>query len=145
MTSCCIIGGGDKSKTISYTSFTIACNMHYKNANMLVAIDEPIIKKMLEDNISGYNKQPIVMNKKIGQYYTDSARTIIFDYQNYYNINSISSGLLAIAFANYLNFKVINLIGFDKLLNEHYNKFSVIKQKDKTYILHDSTNNHTVC
>lgn len=144
MSSCYIVGGGNKCD-IPVDSFIIGTNMHYRGSNILVAVDEPIVKQLLENDIAGLNYQPIILNAKVGQYYSDSVRCIQFDYQKYYNVGSLSSGLLAIAFANFLNFSTINLVGFDKLLKEHSSKFSAIKQNNRNYIKYDSSNNYTVC
>jgi len=145
MTSCYIVGGGTFCYTIPTSSFIIGANFHYKNANILVAVDEPIVKKIIRDNLEGFNTQPVFTNIKVGQYFTDSHRCFVYDYQKVHNIGSISSGMLAVMLADFLGFVNVTLLGFSHIKDKHKTTFLTIKNKNTRYTIHDGTNNYTIC
>jgi hypothetical protein len=145
MTSCCVVGGGSYHYTIPASSFVIGTNFHYKNANILVAVDEPIVKKFIIGHIVGFDTQPIFTNRKVGQYFTDSHRCFSFNYQNTHNIGSVSSGLLGIMLADFLGFREVTLLGFSYLKDKHKVTFLTIKNKNIRYNIYDGTDNYTIC
>jgi hypothetical protein len=145
MTSCYIVGGGDFCYTPPNSSFIIGTNFHYKNANILVAVDEPIVKKLIQENINGFNNQPIFTSIKVGQYFSDSYRCFSYDYQKLHNIGSASSGMLAIMLADFLGFTDVNLLGFSHIKDKHKTTFLTIINKNIRYTIYDGTDNYTIC
>lgn len=141
MTECLIIGAGpSKSLLEDYTPniFSICPNLHYPTANILVAIDEPLIK----DIIKNYT-QPLFTTLYWKERYSLHPRVFAIEPKDIYGTGSYSSGLRAVALATQFNFNKIYLCGFDfhKKNTEKYTKeFRQIKQSDIEYIKIDFEN-----
>lgn len=136
MASCCVVGGGTTKDNVFLKYFTIGTNFHCTKANIICAIDEPIVNKLLVDNSDSI--QFIFTTRSIQEKYNNYARCYKFDYNDYYNINSLSSGLLALALADKLGFSTIYMFGFDNLLIKSHHqtiKFNTIKNTNKNYII----------
>lgn len=133
MTTCNIIGGGGIDNIPINNSFVIGTNFYASYANIIVAVDEPTVDKLLRDNIDGFTHQLVFTTPRVYERFYNHHRCFSFDYSTYYNINSLSSGLTAIALANVLNFSNILLHGFDLLTNKHKGKFRDLQHADKKY------------
>lgn len=115
MTDCLIVGAGSsKDKAFSFDNvFTISANLHFPNANCVFAQDDPILDQILRKNTEGFTTQPVFTTPQKWKKYKDYSRCIHFDYRQFYNCSSLSSGLNAIVLAQFLNFKRVYLAGFD--------------------------------
>jgi hypothetical protein len=131
---CYIIGGGPYKSNIEKNKFIIGINLHYTNANMFVSIDEAVLDKIF------YELKPnllVATSHKQYEKYKNFNNCLNIDYRNWYNVNSLSSGLLGIVLANKLNFSKIKLLGFTNLLDKshhQYSKFLAIKE-NREYII----------
>jgi len=135
MTECLIIGAGpSKSLLEGYIPdiFTICPNLHYPTANILVAIDEPIVK----DIIKNY-QQPLFTTLYWKERYLLHPRVFSIEPKDYFGTGSYSSGLRAVALATLFNFSKIYLSGFDfykKNTEKYIKEFRQIKQSNIKYI-----------
>jgi hypothetical protein len=117
--------------------FIIGTNLHYLTANIIVAIDDSILDKLLKDH-KGHDHQLVFTTLQRYEQYDNYKRCVPFDYDKFYNVSSLSSGLLAIALANTLGFDCINLYGFTHLLDKnhhHYKKLQGLGVANKLCIL----------
>ena len=115
MSECCIIGAGSTKYNAlpNRHNFYISANLHYPNANIIFAQDDPILDKLLKKRTDGFLIQPVFTTPQKYRDYKDFNRCFVFDYRNFYNTNSLSSGLNAIVLAQFLGFTHICLAGFD--------------------------------
>jgi len=115
MTECLIVGAGSsKPKAVAYSYlFSISANLHYPNANIIFAQDDPILDQILRKGVDGFRKQPVFTTPQKYKKYSDHNRCIEFDYRKFYNCGSLSSGLNAIVLAQFLGFYHIVLAGFN--------------------------------
>jgi len=134
---CNIVGGGPSKSLVKPDRFTISTNFHCSWANIIFAVDEPIVESLLRKNVDGFTHQLIFTNPKVYPRYKDYYRCYEFDYKNWVKSHSLSSGLNAIVLSHTLGFNTINLYGFDKIISNHREnkiKFETIKDKHKEYI-----------
>jgi len=134
---CNIVGGGDSKVLAKPDYFTIGTNFHCEWANIIVAIDEPVLEQLLRKNIDGFTHQLIFTTPKVYSRFKDHPRCYEFDSKKWAKSHSLSSGLNAIVLAQVLGFKTINLCGFNKILKDHREnklKFEMIKDKNREYI-----------
>jgi len=134
---CNIVGGGESKVLAKPDYFTIGTNFHCSWSNIIVAIDEPILDKLLRKNTDGFTHQLIFTTPKVYPCYKDYPRCYEFDSKKWVKSHSLSSGLNAIVLAQVLGFNTITLYGFDKILNDHREnkiKFETIKDKTREYI-----------
>ena len=137
MISCGIVGGGTLLNKPPKDLFIIGTNLHYLTANIIVAIDDSMLDKLLKDN-KGHEHQLVFTTMQRYEEFNNYKRCIPFDYHRFYNISSLSSGLLAIALANTLGFDNINLYGFTHLLDKkhhHYKKLQSLGIDNKICIM----------
>ena len=115
MTDCLIVGAGSsKYKADRFDNvFTISANLHFPNANCIFAQDDPILDQILRKDTEGFTTQPVFTTPQKWKKYKDYSRCVHFDYRQFYNCSSLSSGLNAIVLAQFLNFKRVYLAGFD--------------------------------
>jgi hypothetical protein len=126
MITCSIVGGGTLLTKPPKDFFIIGTNLHYLTANIIVAIDDNILDKLLKDN-QGHEHQLVFTTPYRYEQYNNFKRCIPFDYDRFYNTNSLSSGLLAIALANTLGFDNIQLYGFTHLLDKNHHHFKKLQ------------------
>jgi hypothetical protein len=137
MISCGIVGGGTLLNKPPKDLFIIGTNLHYITANIIVAIDDNILDKLLKEN-KGHDHQLVFTTMRRYEEYNNFKRCIPFDYHRFYNTGSLSSGLLAIALANTLGFDYIYLFGFTHLLDKdhhHYKKLQTLGLNNKLCIM----------
>ena len=115
MSSCCIIGAGSTKYNAlpKRHNFYISANLHYPNANIIFAQDDPILDDILKKKVDGFSTQPVFTTPQKYRDYKDYDRCYVFDYRQFYNTSSLSSGLNAIVLAQFLGFTHINLAGFN--------------------------------
>lgn len=115
MTECLIVGAGSsKPKAVEYSYlFSISANLHYPNANIIFAQDDPILDQILRKGVDGFRTQPVFTTPQKYKKYSDHYRCIEFDYRKIYNCGSLSSGLNAVVLAQFLGFSHIVLAGFN--------------------------------
>lgn len=134
---CNVIGGGDSKALAKPNYFTIGTNLHCSWANIIFAIDEPILEQLLRKNVYGFTDQLVFTTPKIYPRFKDNIRCYEFDSKKWKKTtNSLSSGTNAIVLAHILGFTTINLYGFDKVQSnhrEHKTKFDEIKDIDREY------------
>lgn len=133
---CNVVGGGESKTLASPERFTIGTNFHCYWANIIFAVDEPVVEQLLRKNIDGFSHQLIFTTPKVYPRFKDSIRCYEFDSKKWKNTNSLSSGLNAIVLAQILGFTTLNLYGFDKIqadYREHNTKFGQIKEKTREY------------
>ena len=94
-------------------NFYISANLHYPNANIIFAQDDPILDDILKKKVDGFSTQPVFTTPQKYRDYKDYDRCYVFDYRQFYNTGSLSSGLNAIVLAQFLGFSHINLAGFN--------------------------------
>ena len=115
MSECCIVGAGSTKYNAlpSRHNFYISTNLHYPNANIIFAQDDPILDMLLKRKTEGFLTQPVFTTPQKYRDYKDYERCLEFDYRQFYNCSSLSSGLNAIVLAQFLGFKHIFLAGFN--------------------------------
>lgn len=115
MSECCIIGAGSSKYNAlpNRHNFYISANLHYPDANIIFAQDNPILDKILKKRIDGFCNQPVFTTPQKYRDYKDFNRCYMFDYRHFYNTGSLSSGLNAVVLAQFLGFTHIYLAGFD--------------------------------
>ena len=125
MFECCIVGAGSTKHKASHKkhNFYISANLHYPYANIVFAQDDPILDKILKKKLDGFSTQPVFTTPQKYRDYKDFTRCYVFDYRNFYNTGSLSSGLNAIVLAQFLGFTHIYLAGFN--FNEKKKDYSV--------------------
>ena len=125
MTSCLIVGAGtSKPLANEYPHlFSISANLHFPNANVIFAQDDPILDKIFKKGVDGFRSQAVFTTPQKYRKYADERRCLPFNYRHFYNTSSLSSGLNAIVLAQFFGFKDIVLAGFD---------FGEVKQDYKT-------------
>ena len=129
---CNIVGGGDSKSLAQPDAFTIGTNFHCEWANIIFAVDEPVVKDLLR-----LKNQLVFTNPKVYIRFRHDSKCFSFDSKQFYRTSSLSSGLSAICLANLLGFTKINLYGFDKIISnyrEDKTKFEMIKDKNREYI-----------
>jgi len=131
MTSCLIVGAGSsKPLANKYPHlFSISANLHFPNANVIFAQDDPILDKILRTDVEGFNTQCVFTTPQKYQKYKDYKRCLPFNYRYFYNTSSLSSGLNAIVLAQFFGFKDIVLAGFDfgEVKLDYQKQFDTIK------------------
>ena len=73
MTRCLIVGAGSsKPLAHKYTHlFSISANLHFPNANVIFAQDDPILDKILRTDVEGFNTQCVFTTPQKYQKYKD--------------------------------------------------------------------------
>ena len=115
MSECCIVGAGSTKYNAlpNRHNFYISANLHFPNANIIFAQDDPILDNILKKKVDGFSTQPVFTTPQKYRDYKDYDRCYVFDYRQFYNTGSLSSGLNAIVLAQFLGFTHINLAGFN--------------------------------
>jgi hypothetical protein len=134
---CNIVGGGDSKSLAQPDAFTIGTNFHCEWANIIFAVDEPVLDKLLRKNIDGFTHQLVFTTPKTYPRFRDHPRCHEFDSKKWVKSHSLSSGLNAIVLAHSLGFSTINLYGFSKIISNHREnkiKFEDIRDKHKEYV-----------
>src|SRR6056300_203707 len=134
---CNIVGGGESKVLTKPDAFTIGTNFHCEWANIIFAVDEPVLDKLLRKSIDGFTHQLVFTTPKTYPRFRDHPRCYEFDSKKWIKSHSLSSGLNAVVLAQVLGFNTITLYGFDKILNDHREnkiKFETIKDKNREYI-----------
>ena len=93
--------------------YTISCNENYPNANLIFAIDSPIIDGLLANKFKGLEHQTIFTNYKIFERYNYSKRIMLFDEDRLFGGQGLSTGTIAIGACLKWGFSRIFLSGFD--------------------------------
>ena len=128
-----IVGGGPSKALVTSANFTIGTNLHCKWANIIFAVDEPIIKKLVADsNLS----QLIFMTPQTYKFFNEYKRCYEFDSRKWFNTSSLCSALNAVALGYVLGFEDFNLYGFEKVQQndkEKLVKLGQILDKTKRY------------
>ena len=93
--------------------YTISCNENYPNANLIFAIDSPIIDGLLANKFKGLEHQTIFTNYKIFERYNYSKRIMLFDEDRLIGGQGLSTGTIAIGACLKWGFSRIFLSGFD--------------------------------
>ena len=93
--------------------YTISCNENYPNANLIFAIDSPIIDGLLANKFKGLEHQTIFTNYKIFERYNYSKRVMLFDEDRLFGGQGLSTGTIAIGACLKWGFSRIFLSGFD--------------------------------
>ena len=129
MSECCIIGAGSSKYNAlpNRHNFYISANLHYPDANIIFAQDNPILDKILKKRIDGFCNQPVFTTPQKYRDYKDYERCYVFNYRQFYNTNSLSSGLNAVVLAQFLGFKHIYLAGFDFEEKDYSIGFDTVK------------------
>ena len=133
MTDCLIIGAGSsKNKADDYSHlFSISANLHYSNANIIFAQDDPILDQILRKGVDGFRTQPVFTTPQKYKKYSDHYRCLEFDYRKIYNCGSLSSGLNAVVLAQFFGFRHIVLAGFnfEEKISNYSEMFETIRGK----------------
>ena len=131
MSSCCIIGAGSSKYNAlpKRHNFYISANLHYPNANIIFAQDDPILDQIFKKHTEGFLTQPVFTTPQKYSKYRDETRCYMFDYRKFYNRSSLSSGLNAIVLAQFLGFTRIYLAGFnfDEVKKNYHSDFESIR------------------
>ena len=122
---CNIVGGGVSKRLAEPNKFTIGTNFHCVWANLIFAVDEPIIRELLSKT-----DKLIFTTPKVASKYRRTGRVFEFDSKRHYNTNSLSSGLNAICLANQMGFDTLYLFVFENRL-EHLGH---IQDTEKKYV-----------
>lgn len=123
---CNIVGGG-KSKALATSNyFTIGTNLHCNFANIVFAVDNPILDKLLKD--SRLNNQLVFTTPQQYPFYKDYKECYEFDSQKWFNTSSLCSALNAVALGYVLGFTEFKLFGFDKIQQNDKNKLNKLGQ-----------------
>jgi hypothetical protein len=133
---CNVVGGGSSKTLATPNYFTIGTNFHCKFANLIFAVDDPVLDQLLRKKIEGFTEQVVFTTPKVYPQYKDYHRCYEFDSKKWVKSHSLSSGLNAIVLAHALGFNNINLFGFDKIVDDHREnklKFNMIKDSNKEY------------
>ena len=93
--------------------YTISCNENYPNANLIFAIDSPIIDGLFANKFKGLEHQTIFTNYKIFERYNYSKRIMLFDEDRLFGGQGLSTGTIAIGACLKWGFSRIFLSGFD--------------------------------
>jgi len=128
-----IVGGGDSKALVTPGNFTIGTNFHCEWANIIFAVDEPMIKKLIADNNL---TQLIFMTPQKYKFFNEYKRCYGFDSRKWFNTSSLCSALNAVALACVLGFEEFNLYGFEKVQQndkEKLIKLGQILDKTKRY------------
>jgi hypothetical protein len=135
MNECLIVGAGSsKTKAVTYSYlFSISANLHYPNANIIFAQDDPILDQILRKGVDGFLTQPVFTTPQKYKRYSDHYRCIEFDYRKFKNCGSLSSGLNAVVLAQFLGFSHIVLAGFnfDEKDANYDEMFKIVKGKSE--------------
>ena len=93
--------------------FTVSCNLHYPNANIIFARDEPILEKILKEETKGFENQLVFTTPREYEKFDSSTRIMLLDEDRLWpNNQGLSTGILAIATMLNFGFKKIYLCGF---------------------------------
>lgn len=136
---CNIVGGGPSKSLVKPDRFTISTNFHCSWANIIVAIDEPILDKLLRKNVDGFTHQLVFTSPKVYPRYKDYPRCYEFIANKWVKSHSLSSGLNAIVLAHALGFTKIHIYGFEKVLEDHREnklKFNMIRDNNREYVFY---------
>ena len=128
-----IVGGGDSKALVTPGNFTIGTNFHCEWANIIFAVDEPMIKKLIADNNL---TQLIFMTSQKYKFFNEYKRCYEFDSRKWFNTSSLCSAINAVALACVLGFEEFNLYGFEKVQQndkEKLIKLGQILDKTKRY------------
>ncbi|SVA15458.1 uncharacterized protein METZ01_LOCUS68312 [marine metagenome] len=93
--------------------YTISCNENYPNANLIFAIDDPIIDKLLANKFKGLEHQTIFTNYRLFERYNYSKRIMLIDEDRLFGGQGLSTGIIAIGAALKWDFNKIFLSGFE--------------------------------
>jgi len=136
-----IVGGGASKVLATPDNFTIGTNLHCNFANIIFAVDDPMLDQLLRKNLDGFTNQLVFTNPKVFPRYKDHPRCYEFNSHKWVKSHSLSSGLSAIVLAQVLGFKTLNLFGFEHIKENHREnkvKFDMIKDRNKEYIFYGS-------
>ena len=122
---CNIVGGGVSKRLAEPNKFTIGTNFHCVWANLIFAVDEPIIRELLSKT-----DKLIFTTPKVASKYRRTGRVFDFDSKRHYNTNSLSSGVNAICLANQMGFDTLYLFGFENRLEQ----LGQIQDTEKKYV-----------
>ena len=122
---CNVVGGGISKTFVEPDKFTIGTNFHCMWANLIFAVDEPMLRELL----SKTNKL-IFTTPKVAPKYRRTGRVFEFDSKRHYNTNSLSSGLNAVCLANQMGFDTLYSFGFENRLEQ----LEQIQDIEKKYI-----------
>lgn len=151
---CFILGAGPSKKLLDDyrpPMFSISPNMHYPNADLIFAMDDPIIKLLLKKPEGFENQLIFTTPQKYKQYHEIPRITKFAHLEHFDEKRSFSSGSNAIGLATLMRFDEIYLLGMDWTdpalafkLDESYIKcfMSIAKRENRehtpTYIKIDS-------
>ena len=88
MSECCIIGAGSTKYNAlpNRHNFYISANLHYPNANIIFAQDDPILDKLLKKRTDGFLRQPVFTTPQKYRDYKDFDRCYVFDYRKFFKV-----------------------------------------------------------
>lgn len=113
---CFILGAGPSKKLLGNyrpQMFSISPNMHYPNADLIFAMDDPIIEALLKKP-KGFDNQLIFTTEQQYKRFKDFSRIVKFSHlQHFDEKRSFSSGGNAIGLATLMRFDEIYLLGMD--------------------------------
>ena len=137
---CNIAGGGPSKSLVKPERFTIGTNLHCDFANIIFAVDDPMLDQLLRKNVDGFTHQLVFTNPKVYPRYKDYHRCYEFDHKKWVKSHSLSSGMSAIVLAHALGFTKIHIYGFEKVLEDHREnklKFDMIRDNNREYLFYE--------
>ena len=127
---CNIVGGGESKNLVTPGLFTIGTNFHCTWANIIFAVDEPVVKRLITNSNM---TQLIFTTPQTYKSFNNDKKCYEFDSKKWFNTSSLCSALNAIALGCVLGFKDFNLYGFDKVQQNDKEKLTKLGQVlDKT-------------
>lgn len=93
--------------------FTISCNMARPYADLIFAIDAPIIESILTGHVKGFETQSIFTTMPNYDAFDSSKRILLIDDRRFFTGQGLGTGTIAIGCALKLGFKRIFLSGFE--------------------------------
>ena len=127
---CNIVGGGETKHLAKPGTFTIGTNLHCLFANIIFAVDEPILITLLTDSDV---KQLVFTTPQSYTLFSYYKNCYEFDSKNWFNTSSLCSALNAVALGCVLGFNEFNLYGFEKVQQNDKQKLVKLGQiLDKT-------------
>jgi len=113
---CFILGAGPTKELLGEyrpPMFCISPNMHYPGADLIFAMDDPVIKELLKKP-QGFENQLIFTTPQKYKHYHEIARITKFAHLDHFDEKrSFSSGGNAIGLATLMRFDEIYLLGMD--------------------------------
>ena len=93
--------------------YTVSCNNHYPNANLIFAIDDSIVDGLLANKFKGLEYQTIFTNYRLFERYNYSKRIMLIDDDRLFKGQGLSTGIIAIGTMLKFGFSKIFLSGFE--------------------------------